>query len=365
VMDLNHDGSAATGSTTTLAFRWTAATGVVTIGTLPGHATSEGRSISGDGQVIVGTSTGSGHLAFRWTLAGGMQPLPPIPSGGPNSSGRGVSFNGERAYVVAGISWPPSFIWDSALGYEQIVLSFESQNNFPVGMSGAGDVVAGSSVTSASGSIIWRWTSAGGKESLGSGVARGLSKDGQAIFGVSEFPRQMLRWTAPSGVQLLGAYPGHDRTTAWAGNADGSILVGDAEITINAPASTDTAVIWSQATGLVSLETYLAGLGIGTNGMHLSIARAMSGDGRTIAGTGFRDEIEYGWMAVLPAPTTCYPNCDASTAPPVLNVADFTCFLQRFAAGESYANCDSSTALPVLNVADFTCFLQSFAAGCP
>jgi hypothetical protein len=64
-------------------------------------------------------------------------------------------------------------------------------------------------------------------------------------------------------------------------------------------------------------------------------------------------------------PGTCYANCDQSTAAPVLNVADFTCFLQRFAAGDNYANCDQSTAPPVLNVADFTCFLQRFAAGCP
>ncbi len=63
--------------------------------------------------------------------------------------------------------------------------------------------------------------------------------------------------------------------------------------------------------------------------------------------------------------TTCYANCDNSTQAPVLNVADFTCFLTRFAAGDSYANCDLSTQAPVLNVADFTCFLQSFAAGCP
>jgi hypothetical protein len=61
----------------------------------------------------------------------------------------------------------------------------------------------------------------------------------------------------------------------------------------------------------------------------------------------------------------CYANCDGSTAAPVLNVADFTCFLQRYAAGDSYANCDQSTAIPVLNVADFTCFLQRYAAGCP
>jgi hypothetical protein len=61
----------------------------------------------------------------------------------------------------------------------------------------------------------------------------------------------------------------------------------------------------------------------------------------------------------------CYGNCDNSTTPPVLNVADFTCFLQRYAAGDSYANCDNSTTPPVLNVADFTCFLQRYAAGCP
>jgi acid phosphatase len=60
----------------------------------------------------------------------------------------------------------------------------------------------------------------------------------------------------------------------------------------------------------------------------------------------------------------CYANCDGSTAAPVLNVADFSCYLQRFAAGEPYANCDGSTAAPTLNVADFGCFLQRFAAGC-
>jgi outer membrane protein assembly factor BamB len=35
----------------------------------------------------------------------------------------------------------------------------------------------------------------------------------------------------------------------------------------------------------------------------------------------------------LPAPVTCYPNCDNSTQQPILNVLDFTCFLQKFAAG--------------------------------
>jgi hypothetical protein len=61
----------------------------------------------------------------------------------------------------------------------------------------------------------------------------------------------------------------------------------------------------------------------------------------------------------------CYANCDASTVDPVLNVLDFNCFLNRFAAGESYANCDGSTVPPALNVLDFNCFLNRFAGGCP
>jgi hypothetical protein len=60
----------------------------------------------------------------------------------------------------------------------------------------------------------------------------------------------------------------------------------------------------------------------------------------------------------------CHANCDGSTSAPSLNVSDFTCFLQRYAAGDAYANCDFSSTAAVLNVADFTCFLQRYAAGC-
>lgn len=61
----------------------------------------------------------------------------------------------------------------------------------------------------------------------------------------------------------------------------------------------------------------------------------------------------------------CYANCDGSTVPPILNVADFVCFQTRFAAGDPSANCDGSTVPPVLNVADFVCFQTAFAGGCP
>jgi hypothetical protein len=67
------------------------------------------------------------------------------------------------------------------------------------------------------------------------------------------------------------------------------------------------------------------------------------------------------WLVRGISTAACYANYDSSTLTPVLNVADFTCFLQRFAGGASYANCDLSTTPPTLNVEDFTCFLQSGA----
>ena len=65
-----------------------------------------------------------------------------------------------------------------------------------------------------------------------------------------------------------------------------------------------------------------------------------------------------------PPSSGCYANCDGSSAAPILNVGDFVCFMNKYAAGDSYANCDSSTNPPVLNVNDFICFNVRFAVGC-
>jgi hypothetical protein len=66
-------------------------------------------------------------------------------------------------------------------------------------------------------------------------------------------------------------------------------------------------------------------------------------------------------------PPLCRANCDGSLQSncPTLNVLDFNCFLNRFAAQDNRANCDGSTIPPALNVLDFNCFLNAFTAGCP
>jgi hypothetical protein len=82
-------------------------------------------------------------------------------------------------------------------------------------------------------------------------------------------------------------------------------------------------------------------------------------------GNIFFDISNTNFTITIPPPPTCYANCDQSIIPPVLNVADFACFLSKFASGDPWANCDESIIPPVLNVADFACFLAKFATGCP
>jgi hypothetical protein len=90
--------------------------------------------------------------------------------------------------------------------------------------------------------------------------------------------------------------------------------------------------------------------------------------------TGGAFELLGGFWGGAGGATHCYANCDASTVSPILNVDDFTCFINAFALGQSlppplqqphYANCDGSTTAPVLNVDDFTCFINAYALGCP
>ena len=61
----------------------------------------------------------------------------------------------------------------------------------------------------------------------------------------------------------------------------------------------------------------------------------------------------------------CYADCDQSTGVGVLDVFDYLCFANAFAAGDRYADCDCSTGPGVLDIFDFLCFGNKFDQGCP
>jgi probable HAF family extracellular repeat protein len=281
--------------------------------------------VSGDGSVIVGETFfpgGPGPGAYRWTRPTGPLAIGGLPGGG-TATATGVSADGA---VATGFAY------------------------------------------SSEGVQAFRWTQAGGMVGLGfvgpaSGFresrARAISADGSTIVGISTGEpgsSGAFRWTQAAGMRDLGPLPAAFLSAeATAVSGDGSVIVGFANL-----GTSTRAFIWTAATGIRDLQTEL---NVHPAGWALTSATGISRDGSTIVGDGTGPNGARAWLIrIVPA---CYANCDGSTGAPVLNVSDFVCFQQRFAAGDLQANCDRSTATPVLNVNDFVCFSSAFAGGCP
>lgn len=70
--------------------------------------------------------------------------------------------------------------------------------------------------------------------------------------------------------------------------------------------------------------------------------------------------------AFIEVTSECYADCDTSTGVGVLDIFDFLCFQNLFAAADPYAcDCDTSTGPGVCDVFDFLCYQGRYAAGCP
>jgi uncharacterized membrane protein len=99
---ISGDGSVVVGTAGLQAFRWTAAGGMVGLGTPPGDFYSYARAVNADGSIVVGGSDRFDESsetyvfqAARWTAASGMQGLGHLPGGGLSSVALGVSDNGS------------------------------------------------------------------------------------------------------------------------------------------------------------------------------------------------------------------------------------------------------------------------------
>ena len=109
------DGSVVVGSSaaasSTEAFRWTRAQGMVGIGFPEGTVASAATDVSADGSVIVGTGWYGGcwgcpsPIAFRWTADSGFVNV--------GSTGRAVSVSADGSVIVGGAGASPSqaFRW--------------------------------------------------------------------------------------------------------------------------------------------------------------------------------------------------------------------------------------------------------------
>ncbi|GLK90429.1 hypothetical protein GCM10017655_34930 [Pseudomonas turukhanskensis] len=123
---VNADGTMVVGRSDETAFRWTAAGGLVNLGTLRGGDSSVARAVSDDGSVVVGSANVADltERAFRWTEKTGMTSLGLL-NGGSWSEATGVSADGTvivglgdiRNFEVRGFIWKGGVLQD--LGHVQ------------------------------------------------------------------------------------------------------------------------------------------------------------------------------------------------------------------------------------------------------
>jgi len=243
----------------TQAFRWTAAEGMVGLGTLPVDDyrllyESEGWGVSADGSTVVGRSTMGdrnypGIEAFSWTSGGGLVGLGDLPGGTEHSVAHDVSADGS-----------------TVVGYGHV--DYEGW---------------------ASGTEAFCWTSAGGLESLGVlpgwdfSNARSISADGSTVVGnlSSAGQSQAFLWTAADGMVGLGDAADYSSAYAVAVTDDGPVVVGQKKRGANY-----LAFIWDQTNGVRNLRDALSDEGVNLAGWTLIGARGISDDGTTIVGYG-------------------------------------------------------------------------------
>lgn len=153
---ISDDGSVIVGRATfpsgsTLAFRWTEATGMQPLGDLPGgDAASLAFAICGNSNVIVGVGNSGTSHQFRWTEATGMQDL------GGVYPGRALACSDDGSVIVGDFNRPDG---------SRVATIWDAQN----GIRNLQDVLLELGVT---GAVGW--------ENM---VARGISADGRIIVG--------------------------------------------------------------------------------------------------------------------------------------------------------------------------------------
>jgi probable HAF family extracellular repeat protein len=357
------------------AFRWTASTGMVGLGALPGApvSDSQARGVSGDGSIVAGRSAGTVlWLPFVWTQSGGMirQTLPPNTGAG---SVETVSADGT---AMAGFVWTgvgqAATLWRKGTNPRLLGdLPGGSVSSTAVDASKDGAVVVGHS-SAALGIEAFVWTDGAGIRGIGdfpggafSSEARGVSGDGLTVVGRGSSPnevREAFFWTEAIGMVPLGHLPGAERnSSAYACSDDGAVIVGGGDTSIYPT----RAFLWTQSTGMIDLKDLLMGQGLDLTGWTLMRAVDISGDGTSIVGWGRSPRtLREAWIAHVPA-IACKADCDRSTGFGTLDIFDFLCFQSLFVRQQPYAcDCDVSTGVGVCDVFDFLCFQTRFVGGC-
>ena len=302
VLSMSADGSVLVGTQIfgAYAFRWTREGGTERLGGNGGNT-----KVSRDGTTITGNVLVDGHNeAAIWLGGQDWRPLGGLAdSGCPDfSNSYGLNENGS---VIVGLGWDGcqarGFRWEESTGMVDL-------GSFVVGRSSRANAV------NADGSVIVGWDDSeigerrgarwvNGVESLLAqpdgiflGGAEAVTPDGSVIVGGeagNDFKRnRAYRWTAEHGGEIIGMLPNDDPLAgayAFAVSDDGRIVGGASG------AEGREAFLWTRTTGIFKFQDYLADLGVeGLDGWVLDTVLAISSDGTTIAGWGYRGQPPFG-----------------------------------------------------------------------
>lgn len=201
------DGLGVVGTSYSSAFRWTVAGGLLSLGALPGGWWSQARGVSGDGSVVVGLGNAavdqSGQTwqrAFRWTASTGMQSLGSLTL----SNGSEACATNHNGSVVVGMSSSEAFRWTNASGMTGLGLLPGASSSTATAVSADGGTIVGNS-----GQTAYRWTAAAGMQPLtaysqGQHFARAVTGDGSIVVG--------QHYSTGRGVALVWLSSGELRT---------------------------------------------------------------------------------------------------------------------------------------------------------
>lgn len=296
--DSSADGSAVVGESGGEAFLWTEATGMVGLGGLPGLPYSIANGVSADGSTVVGISyhvtEQGGEIvlaseAFVWTAGTGMVGLGNLP-GTTSSEATDVSADGSTVVGACsvGLAEPlEAFVWTAATGMVGLGTLPGQPTSYATGVSDHGSTIVGRSPGFYGPHEAFVWTAATGMVGLGSlsgalnpsSNAQDVSADGSTIVGSSTNAQgsfEAFVWTAATGMVGLGYLPGAPcpYSHASAASADGSTIVG---ASASAQSSLE-AFFWTPATGMVGLGRLPGALN------PESAAHNVSADGSTVVG---------------------------------------------------------------------------------
>ena len=298
------------------AWRWTAATGVVDIGSV-----SQTVAVSRDGRTIIGTAKGADGIAYAATWQNGKQwvTLPPPANArvldGTSTVGYGVSADGS---VIVGLAYlnptrVEGFRYDANSGTVPLGTLTGGRSRASV-VSGDGNVAAGWDDLTGRGTgkgfwygTIW-WE---GFERLmhpfnGIGQVEGINDVGSVLVGIGHPMawRHAYKFTSWDGhVEDLGALK-RDQSGGGIGIGDGPVDPTLEDTSVATGVSDDATVvvglsgyqpptdafIWTPDTKMVKLSDYLTSKSItGHQQWTLVTAYSVSPDGKIIAGTGINN----------------------------------------------------------------------------